>query len=233
MTPSREAGPQLRWWEAGERVLADAVDGLGDAELAAGSRLPGWSRATLLAHLARNADALVNLLVWARTGVETPMYASAGSRDADIVRTADQSVAALRADAAAATARLAEAVTSLPAAAWAAPVRTAQGRTVPTSEVPWMRGREVWVHAVDLDAGVGFDDLPPDFCAALVDDVLTLLARRDQEPAATFVATDVERRWGSGAAVVRGPVAALAAWFTRGDASGLGGDPPPPAVGWL
>ena len=37
---------------------------------------------------------------------------------------------------------------------WQRPVRTAQGRTVPATEIPWLRAREVMVHAVDLDAGV-------------------------------------------------------------------------------
>ena len=31
------------------------------------SALPGWTRAHVLTHLARNADAMVNLLTWART----------------------------------------------------------------------------------------------------------------------------------------------------------------------
>ncbi|GAA4536876.1 hypothetical protein [Pseudonocardia xishanensis] len=34
-----------------------------------------------------------------------------------------------------------------------------------------MRAREVCVHAVDLDGGVTFADLPEPFCAALLDDV--------------------------------------------------------------
>ena len=38
----------------------------------------------MLAHLARNADGCVNLLTWARTGIETPQYRSAEQRDADI-----------------------------------------------------------------------------------------------------------------------------------------------------
>jgi maleylpyruvate isomerase len=40
------------------------------------SLLPGWSRGHVLTHLARNADGLHNLLIWARTGAETPQYPS-------------------------------------------------------------------------------------------------------------------------------------------------------------
>ena len=95
-----------------------------------------------------------------------------------------------------------------------------------------MRAKEMWVHGTDLRADLTFADLPADFCAALVDDVLGLFAARDQTPDVTVVATDVDRTWGSGGMRVEGPVAAVAAWLTRGDASGLGGDVPPPPA-WL
>ena len=55
---------------------------------------------------------------------------------------------------------------------WSAEVVTAQGRTVLADQTPWMRAREVMVHAVDLDAGITFVDLPPEFLAALRDDIL-------------------------------------------------------------
>ncbi|MFD5482889.1 DinB family protein [Streptomyces hawaiiensis] len=46
-----------------------------------------------------------------------------------------------------------------------------------------MRGREVWVHAVDLDTGCGFADVPREVCAALVDDVAAgFRARTDFPP---------------------------------------------------
>ena len=222
----------LDWWSDGETTVAGLVARLSDDDLAAPSALPGWSRAHVVAHLARNADALGNLLTWARTGVETPMYPSRAVRDADIEATAAQPAADLRKDFAAACARLAEAVETLPAQAWTAQVRTGQGQPVPASHVPWMRAKEVWVHGTDLRAGLSFADLPPGFCAALVDEVLAHFAAHDQPVQATVVATDVDRTWGFGAPTVRGPVGAVAAWLTRSDASGLEGDVPPPPT-WL
>jgi maleylpyruvate isomerase len=222
----------LRWWTDGEQTVADLVDRLSDDELAAPSPLPDWSRASVVAHLARNADALVNLLHWARTGVETPMYPSRALRDAAIAATATLPAADLRADYAAACARLAAAIESMPSEAWATDVRNGQGRPMPTGEVPWMRAKELWVHGTDLAAGLSFADLPTDFCEALVDDVIGLFAVRDQVLDATIRATDVERTWGSGGVKVQGPVAAVAAWLTRSDASGLDGDVPPPPA-WL
>jgi maleylpyruvate isomerase len=105
----------LRWWADGELAVAGRLDQLADDVLAAPSGLPDWSRAHVVAHLARNADALVNLLTWARTGVETPMYPSREVRNADIETTAALLPAELRADYAAACARLAVAIEKLPA----------------------------------------------------------------------------------------------------------------------
>jgi maleylpyruvate isomerase len=222
----------VRWWTAGEGAVARLVDRMTDDELAAPSALPDWSRAHVVAHLARNADALVNLLDWARTGVETPMYPSREARDAGIEATAALPPADLRADYAAACARFAEAVESTPAEAWGATLRNMQGRQLPARDVPWMRAKEVWVHGVDLAAGLGFADVPTDFCAALVDEVHALFATRDEAPDATLVATDIERTWGSGAGTVQGPVSAVAAWLTRSDDSGLSGSVPQ-APRWL
>jgi maleylpyruvate isomerase len=103
---------------------------------------------------------------------------------------------------------------------------------VPAAQVPWMRAKEVWVHGTDLRAGLAFTDLPPDFCVALVDEVLALFAARNQPVQATVVATDVGHTWGSAGPTVEGPVAGVAAWLTRSDAAALGGDVPPPPA-WL
>ena len=68
---------------ATDRVLVTAT-ALSDDQAREPSLLPGWSRGHVLTHIARNADGLGNLLRWARTGTETPMYTSAESRSADI-----------------------------------------------------------------------------------------------------------------------------------------------------
>ena len=222
----------LRWWADGEHAVAALVDKLSDDELREPSELPDWSRAHVVAHLARNADALVNLLHWARTGVETPMYPPRAVRDAANDATAALPAADVRADYVAACARLAAAIEAMPAEAWPARIRNGQGRPMTAGDVPWMRAKELWVHGTDLRAGLSFADLPVDVCAALVDDVLGLFADRGQSPDATIAATDVDRTWGSGGAPVRGPAAAIAAWLTRSDASGLEGDVPP-APAWL
>ena len=104
-----------------DRLLATA-DALTDSEAAAPSRLPGWTRGHILTHLARNADGFRNLLTWARTGTETPMYPSEEARDRSIEAGAGRSAAELAADVRASAAALAGAAEGLPAEAWDATV---------------------------------------------------------------------------------------------------------------
>lgn len=207
----------LSWVAEGTRLFEETA---ATASLRAPSHLPGWTRAHVAAHLSRNADALVNLLNWARTGVETPMYAGAGQRAAEIEESAWLPERALLADLLAADARFAAAAVGLPRECWQVTVRTARGRLVPAAEVPWMRAREVWVHAVDLAAGPTFADVPRPVVTALLDDVAGAFATRTDVPAAELRASDLGRSWllgpaGSGArAVAIGDVASLAAYAT-------------------
>src|SRR5262245_10304249 len=70
--------------EAATESLYASIAGLTEPQAREASLLPGWSRGHVLTHIARNADALTNLVTWARTGVETPMYSSRDQRAADI-----------------------------------------------------------------------------------------------------------------------------------------------------
>jgi maleylpyruvate isomerase len=220
---TRAAGPVtsveilLCWAAEGTEAFEDAA---GRAPLRGPSHLPGWTRAHVIAHVARNADALVNLLTWARTGVEKPMYASAGQRAAEIEADARRTEHEITEDLRAADARFATAADGLPAHCWNVMVRTARGRMVPASEVPWMRACEVWVHAIDLNAGLTFADVPRPVTVALLGDVATAFAARPDVPPVELRATDRDLSWllglaGSGVpAVVTGEAASLAAYAT-------------------
>jgi maleylpyruvate isomerase len=171
------------WMTTGTALFLGAVDRLGDDEFTAGSPLPGWTRAHVVAHAHFNALALCRLASWAATGTEQRMYASVEQRNAEIAEGAGLPAAELRARVHGSAAELAAALDGLSAGAWQHEVLTAQGRTVPATEIPWMRAREVCVHAVDLDAGVTFADLPPAFTAALVGEVAARRAAGDEGPA--------------------------------------------------
>ncbi|MHA6511225.1 maleylpyruvate isomerase family mycothiol-dependent enzyme [Tessaracoccus sp. Z1128] len=218
---TRTLADALRWVEEGTAIVHREVESIGSEPDAweRSSGLPGWSRAYLLSHLTNNAHALRNLARWARTGVETPMYASPEQRTADIVAGAAKHPAALVSDFKAAADALAADWAELAVEQWAAPVRTAQGRTVPASEAPWLRAREVMVHAVDLSAGVTFGDLPEDFCLALIDDITAKRSTAEGEPPA-----------------VAGPPAQVAAWLAGRPFAGVtaaGGGPAPDLPPWL
>ena len=77
--------------EAAVDRLLESASGLSDEQVREPSLLPDWTKGHVLTHVARNADGLRNLLIWAQTGVETPMYPSAEDRAADIEAGASRS----------------------------------------------------------------------------------------------------------------------------------------------
>ena len=169
----RDLATAFAWVTEGTALCRKAIDGLDEESFGAPSQLPGWSRKHLVAHLALNAEALGNLLHWARTGERTPMYSSQEQRNADIESGAKLPGGRLAAWFEESGHTLAGAMAAMTEQQWQAEVVTAQGRAVPASETVWMRSREVMVHAVDLGTGVRFADLPERFNAELRDDILT------------------------------------------------------------
>jgi maleylpyruvate isomerase len=211
----------LTWMGEGTKILLAALDRLDD--LGGPTALPGWTGKHLTAHVAANAEALLNLVHWARTGEPTPMYVSPQQRNADIEEGATKPDGVLRDWVRTSAARLSDGLATLTDEQWAREVRTAQGRLVPAAEVPWMRSREVLVHATDLRAGVTFADLPDDFLVALIEDIVAKRSGAGDGPALTLTATDGAYGWsvaGSGqAAGVTGSVADLAAYLAGRDGS--------------
>ncbi len=210
-----------------------ALTVLDETALASPSALPGWTRAHVIAHLSRNADAFTRVLELAAAGEPASMYVSAEARDHDI----DQAVvtrdaAALVEDANASSLRLAEALTS-----YKGPSAATYGRLPDLTEefaldtlVP-RRLTEVEVHHVDLMLDYAPTDWPPAFSCDLVNQRVDELVL--DGPSMVLSSTDVEGMWrlGSGSGPeIRGPSGALAWWLLgRGGGAGLscsGGDLP-------
>jgi maleylpyruvate isomerase len=206
------------WMREGTAHLLAVAEKLTDDELRAPSGLPGWTRAHVVGHVARNAEALTRLAHWARTGDETPMYADAEQRAAEIERTAALPASTVRADLARTAEQLDTALAALTARQWQAQVRSALGRAIPAAEVPWMRIREVWLHAVDLDAGATVADLPDAVLDLLLDDVTAVLSGKEGCPAFELAPRDRSHTWplGEGAArpVITAPAADVVGWLT-------------------
>jgi maleylpyruvate isomerase len=225
----------MAWMADGTgRLLADLA-GLPDSALAAPVALPGWTRRYLLSHVAANAGALRNLVHWARTGEERRMYASNEQRDADIATGARLPAAGLRAWIDSSAQALSADLDAMPGQAWDAKVITAQGLTRSAGEIPWMRVREVYVHAIDLGAGTRWTDLPAGFLTALLDDVSARRSSQGGGPALAVAATDTGHTWevaGAGAPLpVSAPLADLSAYLTGRPAPELRAAPALPA--WL
>lgn len=229
----------LTWVGDGQQRVEDAVAALAPEQVHEPSRLPGWTRGHVITHLARNADALINLLAWADTGVPSPMYRDPDQRNADIEAGAGRPLDEQLIDLRDAGRRFVEAASVLPAEKWAARVRSAQGRDIPASDVPWLRTREVWIHLVDLDAGFDVDGLPDDVAIALVRDVAAWMSPKvasalELRPDGHSVVR-LGRVDGAVDATLAGPASRIAGWLIgRSDAAGLTGSGAVPDLpGWL
>ncbi len=218
--------------------LQATIAGLTEADLGKPSLLPDWTRGHVLAHIARNADALNNLLTWARTGIETPAYATPTTRadaiEADANRTLMEHVDDIRTS----SARFVEAAEQMPADCWTRVLGT-QGSA---SRLVWRRLREVEIHHVDLDAGYAPEDWPEAFTLRLLNELVHERPRATEPLPAVLLRGDGlahPLRLGDGepSVTVSGPSAALAAWLAgRSDGATLVASPtgPLPALSdWM
>ncbi|MFF3941373.1 maleylpyruvate isomerase family mycothiol-dependent enzyme [Streptomyces phaeofaciens] len=203
--------------DATEQLLT-AVAKLDNASLAEPSRLPGWSRGHVLAHIARNADALVNVLEG------RPMYADAHVRDADIERDAPRPLDVQLTDVRESAALFQE--TGAAPADWSRTVELRNGVTDSASRVPFRRWAEVELHHVDLGIGYELEDLPAEFTERETVFLVERFTGHPDVPPTRL--TDGTRAWHTGRAseepevTVTGSPADLLGWLAgRRDGSGL------------
>ena len=222
-----------------------------DAAVREPSLLPGWTRGHVLSHVARNADAVVRLLTWAQTGVETPMYASPEARESEIEQGADRGARELVADVREASERFAAQAARLDGEQWLAEISGRRGGPQAAAWLPWWRLEEILIHHVDL--GVHYS--PAHWPQYFTELELALIARRFSDPVFTpdspsfrVHAEDVDgmeevdeifgilaEKDDEDTPIVRGPSAALVAWLIgRSNGDGLnvephGALPQPPA----
>jgi maleylpyruvate isomerase len=208
--------------EQATETLLRTAEGWDDSVVGEPSALPGWTAGHVLTHLARNAEALTNLLTWARTGVETPAYASREARDADIEAGAGRPLAEQLADIRATHERFADAAAAMPAAAWTFRYPS----MVPSAAVvPWARLREVEVHHIDLAQGYTPADWSDAFALRLLREIAGDLPA--SAPAMVLYPAGVEHPIVIGAAAdnapaIGGPTRSIAAWLAgRADGADL------------
>jgi maleylpyruvate isomerase len=190
------------------------------------SLLPDWSRAHVVAHLSRNADAFTRVLGQVAAGEPASMYASNEARDADIADTVERlDLAGLVEDALASTARLTEAL-------WAceadpdAPYTRVPGADLgfPLHTVGPRRRAEVEIHHSDLGTGYEPSTWPSDFSSHVVKQRQDELAQAGG-PSMVLSSTDVGGLWKFGEGQgpeIHGSVGDLAWWLVgRGGGQGL------------
>ncbi|ULR49871.1 maleylpyruvate isomerase family mycothiol-dependent enzyme [Streptomyces deccanensis] len=203
--------------EATDRLLTAAAR-LDNAAVTQPSRLPGWTRGHVLAHLARNADALVNVFEG------RPMYVSGDARDADIERDARRPLKTQLADVRDSADRLQDAASAL--SDWSRTVELRNGVTDDVSRVPFRRWIEVELHHVDLGIGYELEDLPEEFMEREIAFLVDRFAGHPDVPLTDV--TDGTRAWTTGSApsgsgvTVTGTAPALLGWLAgRRDGAGL------------
>jgi maleylpyruvate isomerase len=211
-----------RWKpEATQRLLGYTI-GISDEEWHQPSPLPGWSRAHLATHLARNAEHLRLIAEAVDAGLPQPVAPSRAERLAELERGADRGGMELQIDLDTSAGALQQAIERI--THWDAVVRL-RGRDWPLAAVPLARLHEVCVHHIDLDCEFGPDAIDPAAAAWLLRWVLDLLADADL-PALRIEADSLVAELGTGPDVrtVTGSDARLWAWLSgRLPASGVAG----------
>ena len=144
----------------GQAFFSRKVNELRDEDFRAASRVPGWSRAHVVAHIGYHARAVARLIEGAASGRHLGMYDTADQHAEEVDFGATLPVEALRNLVAHAAVHLNVEWRDLPAPAWSSTVLLEDGSAVPASATAWLRAREVWLGALDLRNGAGAADLP-------------------------------------------------------------------------
>ncbi len=224
--------------------LQQTAERLDDRAVAEPSGCAGWSRAHVLSHLARHAEALAGVLAAAEglraqafapgelTQGLRPVYRDEAERDTGIEAHAHDSAAELAAALTKATSALDRRLRALPARLTESLVeRTPGGAAVPLGLLAFQRLREVAVHHVDLLAGFAFDDLEEETSRLLLADTLRRIASAEPGLAPRLVRDDRDAAEVEiGGVAVQGPRAQLLSWLLRQQPEGLRSDGALPAV---
>lgn len=140
------------------RLVADVAN-MSENNVREPSRLPNWSRAHLITHLARNADSFSWLVDGARLGERRQQYPEVGMRDRDIAAGSTRSKSELYEDLALVIEGLEVAWSKLGDDQWTI-VQDGSSGELEMSEIVFRRLREVEIHHVDLDVGYSASDWP-------------------------------------------------------------------------
>jgi maleylpyruvate isomerase len=203
-------------------MLLATVDSLADEEFPLPSKCDGWTRAHVVAHLALGADALGNLVTWAKTGVETPAYASWDARNADIETLAKKSPAEIKAALHTAISNFADNAVDLQGGVKAETVKTPGGADITAYALPAMRISEVIIHHDDLDTTWELEEADIDALEDTLEIIVARVSAKEGFPGVTIDTEEGEHYVvGDGATAIEGGRDAVLGWLARGTTHGL------------
>ncbi|CAH0139518.1 MULTISPECIES: maleylpyruvate isomerase family mycothiol-dependent enzyme [unclassified Arthrobacter] len=211
-----------------EMFLA-TVDSLSDDEMTVASLCEGWTRADVIAHVASSGRALVNLIEWAASGEERPLYASREARSQAISAVAALPRQELIGELRESARNFAEQAQRL-GGDLAAPEVQVNGKGLPATSIVALRIAEVVVHHQDLGTAWTIEEADPDSLLNALEAVVRSL-RAKGAPGMTLV-TEERDEWviGNGALRVVSDREGLLQWLARGDAEHVEMDGPVPAL---
>ena len=210
-----------------------------DAEWStAPSALPGWTRGHVVAHLVGNAEGLRHLVTWAATGTETPMYASADARSAEIERRAALPWPELVAEQQRQAGGLGAALRGLTEPVAERDLRLGSGAPANVCDLAAVRIREIEIHRVDLAGDYHASGWSTGFTLRTFSQVTPFFRSRRTVPVQVLRATDTGNCWVVGE---QGPdlvarEADLLAWLLGRPHDGVSsttGGPIPEAPSWV
>ncbi|WP_395727292.1 maleylpyruvate isomerase family mycothiol-dependent enzyme [Nakamurella sp.] len=197
-------------------MVMATVASLADDELERPTRCAGWTRAHVIAHLARGADAMTNLATWAVTGQESPDYESAAQRDADIEAGARQSAADLAADLEQANERLLGAFQALKSGVRVRTLPTWPAGEIDAFSLPARRTTELILHHDDLGTTWELHEADPDSVLDAIEVYVRRLQGNPDSPGLRIIAGEGDE-WtvGDGSFRIEGYYEELLAFLTR------------------
>lgn len=231
---THRAAENLALLDTETAALLTSLDRIGPDDLPRETLCPGWSVAHVLSHVARNAEALLNLVRWAVDGQERAAYPSEEVREEQISAGARRSLTGLTQDVRETAEQFRREAEDLRGPAGEAEVRSRTGTPVTGAQVVAMRLLEVVFHHVDLRAGYGFDDADPAWVARTLRRGVRQWDARGGAPDLTLHPEGLDPlSLGAGGPAVHGTPGQLLLWLARGVSEDLRSEaaalPTPPA----
>jgi len=166
---------------AAHQALLLLVDDIDSDSIREPSLLPGWTRAHVLSHIARNAEGLRRFFDAARDGRVGEQYPGGrAKRDSDIEEGAQHACIDIVSELRTSMWALEGAWAGATAEVWSSKGRLLNGAEVTLEESVFRRWREVVVHTTDLGYGQTWNDWPNDYVRFEMD--RQLMAWRASQP---------------------------------------------------